>query len=227
MRRFWAEGLPPGAGGEVLLAEAESHHLLRVSGIAPGEEVELFDGVGGRARAVLLGVREGRALLRLDEHLPQLASLPTVLVLALLKRPAWELALRMVTELGVTELIPVVAARSVVRVGKVERWERIVHAAVTQSGRASLPVLQEPRSLEAALAGLPPHTAAFLARPGARTQTPPAGPLAVLVGPEGGWTPEEEALAQEAGARPLGLGPHTLKADTAAVSAVAWAAGRR
>lgn len=226
MRRFWAEGLPP-VDQELLLAPAESHHLLRVTGIAPGEAVELFDGRGGRALAVLLGAREGRALLRLQERLPELPELPTVLVLALLKRQAFDLALRMVTELGVTEVIPVVASRSVVRVGKVERWERVVHAATTQCGRATRPRLHEPRSLEQALGSLDPEVSCFLARPHSAPRAPPAGPVAVLVGPEGGWTPEEEAMALEAGASPLGLGPHTQRADTAAVSAVAWAAQRR
>ena len=226
MRRFWVSHLAA-VGQEQRLGHQESHHLLRVTGVAPGEEVELFDGLGGRAAGVLERVEEGIAVLSVCEQLGADPTLPVWLLLAQLKRPAFDLALRMGTELGVAEILPVSARRSVVKGERRDRWERVLKAAATQCGRASLPGIQEPMSLQAALESLPGSIPRFLALPGADPVPRPKGPVAVLVGPEGGWTPEEQELALAAGARPLGLGRFTLRADTAAVAALAWATTAR
>jgi 16S rRNA (uracil1498-N3)-methyltransferase len=220
MRRFRAPALP-GPGGELLLEAEASHHLLRVTGIGPGEVVELYDGKGGEAEAALLRVEAGRA--RLQQTTPnrwqELA--PLWLLPALLRGPAFDLVLRMGTELGATVIWPVLAERSVARGERLERWERVVEAAATQCGRASLPELRPaaPLSEQAAAAG--PPMARRIFQPGAAPQPAEAGALALWLGPEGGWSRAELAQAEGLGLSPAGLGPLTLRADTAAIVAMA------
>jgi 16S rRNA (uracil1498-N3)-methyltransferase len=144
------------------------------------------------------------------------------LLLAQLKGAPFETALRMATELGATHIQPVQAARSVARGDKRDRWGRVVASAVQQCGRTDPPDVRPPLGLAAALAALPAEVAVWWCDPGAPPGDPPgAGPAAVLVGPEGGWTPEETEIARAAGARALSLGRHVLRADTAVAAALA------
>lgn len=224
MRRFYA--WPLGGDGELVrLDAATSHHLLRVTGVGPGEEVELFDGQGQGRLARFQRAEEGAALV---EILGPVVAEPEEegpwLVLALLKHAAFDTALRMATELGAGRILPVLAERSVARGERVERWERLVLAAATQCGRRRVPPIAEAAPLSSVLAALPPDRARWICLPGA----PPLGtgglPSVLLVGPEGGWSPSEAALALGEGrCLPLGLGPHVLRADTAVVRALAAA----
>ena len=137
------------------------------------------------------------------------------------------------TELGVARIIPMETKRVVARPaggtrGRVERWQRITRESVKQSGRVVVPVLDPPRSLPEVMEEVAGHDAAWicwegggmtLARAAASTGRPAR--LLLLVGPEGGFTAEEVALAEEAGARLVSLGPRTLRAESAGLAAVA------
>jgi len=220
LRRFASPPLPVD-GGRVQLETGPSHHLLRVTGIAPGEPVELFDGTGQAARAVLVGAQDGLAVLDADPPVLSDAGPARWLLLGLLKGGAQDTAIRMATELGVGHVVPVLADRSVARGDRRDRWSRVAAAAVAQCGRAAAPQLYAPVPLSAALAQLPADVQPVIALPGAPSAVPPAGALAALVGPEGGWSDAEVALALEAGAVPLGLGGLVLRADTAVAAALA------
>lgn len=198
-----------------------SHHLLRVTGVARGERVRLIDAGGLEAEAELLEVEEGLAVLRSAPARPAPPSEEVWLLQGLVKHEAMDTLVRMATELGVTQLVPVLAERSVARGDRAARWVRIAEAAALQCGRAELPTVHEPLPLAAALGLLPPGLDRRVYVPGAPTRPPPAGPCALLLGPEGGLSPAEVAEAIQGGFLPEGLGPRVLRADTAAAAVLA------
>lgn len=222
MRRFPAPVLPD-VQGEVVLDGATSHHLLRVVGIAPGERVELYAPDGRVVAARLVQAEDGRAVLETDGAPARPDAGPDRwLLLAQLKGAAFDTALRMATELGATAILPVRADRSVAKGDKRDRWRRVVAAAVQQCGRAGGPEVHAPQSLAAALDALPDEVVVFWCDPVADAAADAVtGPAAVLIGPEGGWSEDEAAAARAAGARPLSLGRHVLRADTAVAAALA------
>ncbi len=212
---------------------ADGHHLQRVRRLRPGELVTAADGAGGwrcyrvtRATPGTLGlVADAEALLE-----PRLA--PTlVLACALTKGQRPEAVVRHATELGVDAIWWVVASRSVVRWegprarAALERLRRVAREASLQCRRARLPAVEAPGRL-AGLAGQPGLLLA--ARDGssaAELAEPPGGQWVLVVGPEGGLETEELTALGEAPR--LGLGPHILRTETAALAGPAALAGRR
>ncbi len=221
MRRFWSPVPLDDPPERLLLDAGESHHLLRVVGIAPGEAVEVFDGRGHAVRARLLGAREGRAELAVEAPAAVPRRPARWLLAGLSRAAAFDTVVRMATELGATVIQPVLADRSVARGDRRDRWLRIVRAAASQCGRADLPEVRAPVRLAAALAALPVDLPLRLCVPGAERLAPVPGPAAVATGPEGGWSEAEVALARERGCALVGLGPTVLRADTAAAAALA------
>jgi 16S rRNA (uracil1498-N3)-methyltransferase len=218
MRRFLAQSIED---DRVVLDRESSHHLLRVSGIAPGESVELVDGRGGHAEAVLVGSERGCACLELTRRLPVISPREhRVLVVSLLRAQVFDLVLRQATELGVDRIIPLQAERSIAKMGKPDRWERVVRAAMIQSGRALLPRVDSLCSLHELSERLPLDLEKVLLCPGGALLESSPSPIALLIGPEGGWSPKEQSLAADMGFRRAGLGPLTLRAETAASAAL-------
>ncbi len=190
--------------------------------------------------------------LRYEPGCPE-APLRLTLCPALIKADRFEWVLQKGTELGVAAFLPLLTRRVVGASGrgspaerarerllKAERWRRIVIEAAEQCGRTVVPEIHEPRALRTALAGGLPSvfcwegsTPTASAAPfresltravgGAGTQGAPAGEAQILIGPEGGFTPEEAAAAVEAGAVPATLGPRILRSETAAIVAAALA----
>jgi 16S rRNA (uracil1498-N3)-methyltransferase len=201
------------------LSEDDRRHFERVLRIRPGEEVTVSDG-SGRWRLCRFGdALEPAGEIGADER-----PAPALTVaLALTKGERFDWAVQKLTELGVDAIVPMVAARSVVRWegGKaaqhVERLRRIARQAAMQSRRTWLPVVDDLRPF-AELAARPEVALAD------RGGTSPSldRPL-ILVGPEGGWSPEERAAVPAH----IGLGPHVLRAETAAVVAGTLLAGLR
>lgn len=220
MRRFRAGALP-GEDQELLLDEAASHHLLRVCGIAPGERIGLFDGAGRAATAELIGARSGRALVVQRGPSQEGAARDIVLLVGLSKHAAFDVVLRMATELGVRCVQPVEAARSVVKGERVARWERIVEAAAAQSGRADVPEVRAACSLVQALDDLPEGGDRRILLPGGPGRAPATPPCVLLIGPEGGLEPREVELALSRGFQAEGIGSTVLRVDTAVAAALA------
>jgi 16S rRNA (uracil1498-N3)-methyltransferase len=221
MRRFRVDRIAE----RITLDVAGSHHLLRVVGIAPGETVEVFDSAGEIARAQLVGVEQGAAVLAIVERVAASARPQRWLLVAVVRPAAMEIVLRMGTELGLDHLWPVWTERTVRKASeRRERWVRIAESAAEQCGRATVPTIASPRPLEEALADVP-CADRFVAVPGAVSlAAAPTGDAAIVVGPEGGLTPRELEGAQALGFRAVTLGPHTLRTETAAVAALAWLA---
>jgi 16S rRNA (uracil1498-N3)-methyltransferase len=210
------------------LAGEDALHLSRVLRAAPGERYEISDNAGVYL-AEIESARKDRVVFRVIEPI---ASVPppvdVTLLAALFKFDRFEWMVEKATELGVARIAPVVAERSErgldkAAVKRIERWRRIAVEASQQSRRARLPEILSAEPFDRAI--VREHPARFLldeapgGAPLAAIQH--AGAVALLVGPEGGWTDAERKRALGAGWQSVTLGPTILRAETAAMAAVA------
>ncbi len=224
--------LPPEAIGEgrATLSEAARHYLRDVLRLAPGDDVELFD---GRGRAWAARVGPGHEALELGAERSAAPDGPALhLLFALAKGEKNDLVVQKATELGAARLAPWSAERSVVRLDaekgeeRAARWRRIAEEAARQCGRSDVPEVAPPATLAGALAAVPAgFRVVVLHGEGGRSLTTlgleGAPGVAAVVGPEGGLTPDELAVCRAAGALQTTLGPRTLRAETAAIAVVA------
>jgi 16S rRNA (uracil1498-N3)-methyltransferase len=236
-----AEQLAGATAGSLLTLDGPAgHHGATVRRIGVGEHVLLADGVGHRAEAVVETVGVGRLDLRLkaitQERQPDSRF---VLIQALAKGDRDEQAIEAATELGVDEVVPWQAARSIVlwrgdrAARSLRKWESVVLAATKQSRRARVPKVSEPANqaaviqrIEGAALALVLHEEAQ--QPLAGVELPQRGDVVLIVGPEGGVSAEELSAFEGAGAVAVRLGPNVLRSSTAgpAALAVLSAAGR-
>jgi len=218
VRRFLADSLPD-AGQLVVLSAERSHHLLRVTGIGPGESVELFDGKGVCCRAELVDLDEGLARLRVHERLDPAPTPASVhLMVAQTRATVMDTVVRMATELGVEAVSVVHSERCVAKGNKRDRWLRIAESAAAQSGRAAVPTIRGPQPLMLALQSVTGPR--IICVPGVPSSRVAGEGITILLGPEGGFSEAEVASAIRCGWEPVGLGSTVLRADTAAVAAV-------
>jgi 16S rRNA (uracil1498-N3)-methyltransferase len=226
--RFYAPAAGDGVG-RLELPEEEATHLSRVLRLKSGDAVSVFNGAGDEFTAVVEEVGKARVTVQLQARLTPRAESPVALTLAqaVLKGDKMDDVVRDAVMMGVTIIQPLVTVRSEVTLatlahgGRRERWQRVAIASAKQCGRAVVPAIAVPRGFddEDAIAALP--TPRFmLVEPGAYAAHAAVHALAdgcpaaatVIVGPEGGWTPEEveRGLVR---AHPLTLGHLTLRAD--------------
>lgn len=170
---------------------------------------------------------------RLRPVIPELT-----LMLAVFKFDRMEWVLEKATELGVTRILPIIAQRTDAHLARAaekrtERWRKIVHAAAQQSRRSSEPALLAPLPLTTAYASVPDGQRLVLAETERQVRiadwlasTDSAAPLALAVGPEGGWTESELAELLRMGWNAVSLGDNILRAETAAIAALALCALR-
>jgi len=215
---------------EIELPADEAEHLTRVLRLGVGATVRVFDGRGLECRARV--VHAARRDVRLDvECRVDAAAEPRVrltLAQAVVKGDKMDGIIRDAVMLGVAAIHPLLTARTDVPASafatgtRVERWRRIVISSVKQCGRAVVPELLAPENLDACLRrghdGLrlmlvEPGTTAVAITGEALRSMSPIDAAQVLVGPEGGWTPAEVSMAEEAGCRLVTLGTRTLRAD--------------
>lgn len=221
-------------GATVTLTGPEHHHLTIVLRARPGEAVTLFDGAGGEVEARIARIDAARAELALGaRRAGVVAGAAITLVTAVPRGPRMDVLLQKTVEVGVSRVVPVIAARSVVRPepARRERWATIAREAARQCGRADMPAVEAAVDLETALrsADLPLRRLALFERegvPGLRSALAGLEPAAtaLLVGPEGGWDDAERDAARAAGFLGVGLGPRILRVETAAIVAVALTA---
>jgi 16S rRNA (uracil1498-N3)-methyltransferase len=222
-----------GAGDTIVLTGAEAHHAATVKRLAVGEPALLADGQGGLAEARARQVSPDRVVFdvlscrRLEPPEPRL-----VVVQALPKGERAELAVELLTELGVDEIVPWSADRAISqwkgdRVAKgVAKWQRAAQEAAKQSRRARIPaVSQLAGSTEVARRIAAARVALLLDsdadEPLSGVAVPHAGELLLVVGPEGGLSPAELALFAGRGGRPVRLGAEVLRTSTAGAAALA------
>lgn len=214
---------PLAPGASVPLPEALQHRLFRVMRMGQGDVIHLFDGTGMAAVAEIADAKCRTA--RVTGMLPPKPELSArILALGVPKREAWETALRQATEMGVTTIVPLKTRFSQIGKLNTERDHRHLVEAAEQSERYTLPHLLPLTSLEDFLTSL--KAPCLWAYERLLTDTlasaPHEHPTATLVGPEGGFAPEEIALLQDhKQIRPFTLGPTILRSDTAVVAALA------
>jgi len=205
----------------------DGHHLGRVRRLRGGERVTAADGIGGWRLYEVDATRRGVVSLHAvgdAQREPELVPGLSV-AFGLTKGVKPEIVVRQLTELGVDAVLPVVGQRSVVRPTTVDRLRRVAREALMQSRGSRLPSVGEVTSL-LELAGRPGLVVATPGGPGPDpAPAPELGGWTLVVGPEGGLAPAElEALSE---APRLSVGPHVLRAETAAVAAAALLTARR
>jgi len=217
------------AGADLALDHGQSHYLASVMRQGVGDEVLLFNGRDGEWRA-RVGAVTKRAVAVKAEALarPQTMGPDLDLVIALVKRGRLETIVEKAAELGARRVRPVLTERTNADRARVERLSAIATEASEQTGRLDVPEVSEPQKLDRLLKGWEPGRRLLFcdeagdAKPipeALRGQT--AGPWAILIGPEGGFSPaERERLRALPYAVPATLGPRILRADTAAISAL-------
>jgi 16S rRNA (uracil1498-N3)-methyltransferase len=201
-----------------------ANYLGNVLRLVPGSQVKLFDDRTGEWLAEMTQSGKKRVTLQILRHLRPREPVPDLwLLFAPIKRGRIDWLVEKATELGVARLVPVLTRRTVVDRLNLDRLRAHIVEAAEQCGRTALAELAEPRRLDALLLDWPPGRTLFFADElGGGALAAERGPGAILIGPEGGFTDEERAAIRAVPqARPVSLGPRILRADTAAVAAVA------
>ncbi len=231
MSRFY---ISPGSvsGNRIVVRGRQRHHAVDVMRLSEGSEIVVFDGTGNEYRGVIEAItsEEIQAVLVASRRVAVTQKPAVTLAQAIPRREKMNTIVVKGTELGVDEILPFVCDRSVVTftreraTKKVQRWKAIAVEASKQCGRAALPAVHRPvtfREVCDRMAGYSLAVIPCLADDSVvlkKVLDTAAQPSSVLmcIGPEGGFTPGEIALAVERGAVPVSLGPWILKCDTAA-----------
>ncbi len=219
------------------LTGSDVKHLRTVLRLKPGDDVFLFDGQGSEYRARIIAGTPKTITLSVLEQFPSTAESPVEITVGqgLLKARKMDRIVRQMTELGIYALIPVLAARSVPRprperwAQKEQRWETITNESLKQCGRSQILCIEPPSSFKELVAVSRTHDLKIIFHEGnfgEKSNLYLKDPRAVrsvlaLIGPEGGFTPNEVRMAVEGGFVCVSLGPRILKADTAVVAACA------
>ena len=215
------------SGAALPLDEGQSRYLAAVMRLAVGDEVAVFNGRDGEWRATLASVgKRAVVLTALSQSRPQTVGPDVDLIVALVKRGPLETIIEKATELGVSRLRLVTTERTNADHMRLDRLRIIALEAAEQTGRLEVPQVAEPVKLERMLTDWDPGRRLMFcdeagdALPVLEAVTV-AGPWAILIGPEGGFSPKErDWLRALAFTTPVSLGPRILRADTAAISAL-------
>lgn len=232
MARLYCPG-PLAANTRIALPDTAARHI-RVLRLQQNDAITLFNGEGGQYAARITGIDRQAVTAEILSCDPVENELPYRITLAqaLPEAAKMDFIIEKAVELGVAQICPIASARSVVRLTetraakRAERWQNIIIAAAEQSGRNRLATLQDPIPLKQ-LAENPGKTPLLMPSP--RAQTPLAAwalantpqDITLIIGPEGGLSPEEETLAITHGAIPLSLGSRILRTETAGLAAIA------
>jgi 16S rRNA (uracil1498-N3)-methyltransferase len=234
-RRRWIAEHWDEATATIVGAQAE--HMARVLRAQQGMEADVVAG-GHVFHAEVAAVAPSEIRFNLIAELQADPALPVTLVVAVYKFDRMEWAIEKATELGVAAVAPVIARRTEKHLAlaaekRAERWRRIAREAAQQSRRSDVPLIHDPAALATRVRAVSPATRIVLAEQertttlrnaleeavaAAQSEMPM---LEIAIGPEGGWAPEEEALFDANGWRAASLGPRILRAETAAIAALA------
>lgn len=219
------------------LTGEQAAHLARVLRAQPGMEFDIVAG-GHVFHAVVAAASPESVRFNLIAELTSDPALPITLLLAVFKFDRMEWAIEKATELGVSRIVPVITRRvekhlAQAAPNRVERWRRIAHESAKQSRRSDVPVIEDALPLKTVAQregdafrlvlaeqerSTTLHDALRDALNNAQDEIPE---IRLAIGPEGGWAPEEEALFDDAAWKPVSLGPRILRAETAAIAALA------
>ena len=218
-------------GDRLVLDGPEGRHAAKVRRLAPGEALDLVDGDGLRVRCVVDTVTADGLVALVQSRVLEAEPRPRVVVVqALAKGDRGERAVEMLTEVGVDEIVPWSASRSVTqwRPGRgdkaLERWRSIGRESAKQARRAWFPVIEAGTTTRDVIARLGSCACPLVLDETATDQLgavplPTSGEVVLVVGPEGGFSPDELAAFRQAGATAVNLGPSVLRTSTAGVVA--------
>ena len=225
-RLYVPTDLSPGAAVAPTLDQ--SRYLSQVMRMKLGDDLLVFNGRDGEWRATISEVLKKGLILKAEEQVRPQATVPDVhLLIAVVKKSALEFAVEKATELGAARISLVVTRRTQVQHVRLDRLDAIAIESAEQTGRMDMPMIDEPQKLDALLDGWDPaRRLMFCDETGGAPaftalQAAGAGPWAILIGPEGGFTTEErDRLRSLPFATAVSLGPRVLRADTAATTAL-------
>lgn len=223
---------------ELTITHEKAHYLISVLRCRTGDNFIVFDGKGNCFLAVITETRRHQVMANVLEAFSCDMESPLYCILAqgILRGEKMDMVVQKTTELGVHEIVPLTTERSQLKdTGKVKRWRRISEEAARQSGRSMVPHIHEPIDLKKFLLSLvsdPPVRGFIFYEEGGtklstavkelhRGQDSGFSRMLVLIGPEGGFSREEVGLAEERDLRVVSLGKRVLRAETAAISAIA------
>ncbi|HTC52086.1 MAG TPA: 16S rRNA (uracil(1498)-N(3))-methyltransferase [Steroidobacteraceae bacterium] len=224
--------VPVGGLVQLDLQGTAANHVARVLRLRAGDPLILFDDSGGEYTATVVAVSRHTVRVSVGEYLSTNRESPLQVTLAqgISRGERMDVVVQKATELGVRRIVPVLAARTVVRLNeaqaasRVRHWRAIAVAACEQCGRNRLPEVTAPMTLQQFLVSQLPEGLRLLLRPdGALTvrDLPESHAVTVLIGPEGGLSDAEQSAALAAQFRGLSLGPRILRTETAALAALA------
>jgi len=225
---------PLAPGQRVTLTDTASGHLLRVLRLREGDECVLFNGDGHDypARIVRTDKRGGEVEI-VDKHTIHTESpLSLWLVQGIARGEKMDLIVQKATELGGVGIIPIISERSEVKLDaaraekRLTHWRQVMIAACEQSGRARIPALLPPQPLAQSATALPETGTRWYLDPDASdtlasAHANPDHPVALAIGPEGGWSPRDRLILAQMGFTTLRLGPRILRTETAGLTAIA------
>jgi len=229
-RRFFVDEV---RSGRAEISGDDARHLTRVLRVEAGQRYEISDNRNVYLAEVETARKEHVSFRTIEKLAAPAPTVRLVLCAALIKFDHFDWMIEKATELGVSGIVPVETIRSergLERAAhkRVERWRRIALEASQQSRRAILPEVSEPEPLRVTLMREATHRFALDENPATRPLNAalpavrdPQDSVALLIGPEGGWTEEERAQFTAASWTPVSLGPLVLRAETAALAALA------
>jgi 16S rRNA (uracil1498-N3)-methyltransferase len=221
---------PLASGAAVVLKDQQAHYLLHVMRLQQGATFRLFNGADGEWLAEIVATGKRDLTLRCDRKLRDPSPPPDIdYIFAPLKHARLDYMAQKATEMGAGRLRPVITRRTIAERINIDRLRSNAIEAAEQCNLVGLPDVLEPQPLETLLGSWDPLRRIVWCDEGSTPGNPLAvlqrlkpGPLAVLVGPEGGFTSEEQSLLRaQAFVHPISLGPRVIRADTAAVAALA------
>jgi 16S rRNA (uracil1498-N3)-methyltransferase len=224
--------VPVGGLVQLDLQGTAANHVARVLRLRVGDPLILFDDAGGEYTATVISLARHTVRVSVGEYLTTNRESPLHVTLAqgISRGERMDVVVQKATELGVKRIVPVLAARTVVRLNdaqaanRLRRWRAIAVAACEQCGRNSLPEVTAPMTLQQFLVSQLPDGLRLMLRPdgGLKVRDLPASSaVTVLIGPEGGLSDAEQSAALAAQFQGLSLGPRILRTETAALAALA------
>jgi 16S rRNA (uracil1498-N3)-methyltransferase len=231
-RIFVGDGETPVPGADQTLAEAPARHVAQALRMRVGDRLALFTGAGGEYAATIAAIDRRGVIVRVERHDPieRESPAPVTLGQSVIAADMMDFTLRKAVELGVAAIVPVLCARSQrLPAERAERrsahWRQVVIAACEQCGRNRVPPVMPLAAFSDWIGSVDAaHVTAILVAEAERSLAgflAAATPTTIIVGPEGGFTPAEIGRARERGATPVHVGARVLRAETAALVALA------